>query len=100
MRQKHRVVIDIGAAQVQQPGNVIKRRQPMPLRPLLLHLLANRLNVGDAGATGVRRHVFIHRRRRQGRPVNPDLGHQIKIGHDSDLARLQDRLPLVQGSNA
>ena len=80
MRQEHRVVGHIAAAQVGDPGDVVHGRHQVRARTFALHGRTHGGELGGAGARGMRHAVFVHRLRGQGGAVAPDGIDDIEVG--------------------
>ena len=89
MRDEHRVVADVGAAQVKQPGEIVKRRNEVPLRALVLHRTADLVEFLGTGHGGMRRGMLEHLLGRQRRPLQPDGVEQIDVGAQFHAVRAQ-----------
>ena len=92
VRDEHRVVADVGAAQVGEPRDVVQRRNEVVSRPGLAHVFAHGGKLRAAWDGRVRRHMFIDRRDGQRRTVGPDLGQDVEIGAHADALGGQRRL--------
>ncbi len=97
VREEDRVVLDVGAAQVGQPRDVVERRHEVMRRAERLHFGAHRGELGRARRRREGRHVFEHGGRRQRRALGPDVVQQVVIRDEIDRARGQRRLQLPRG---
>jgi hypothetical protein len=89
VRQENRVEVDVGAAQVEQVGDIVQRRNQVAVGAGLLHGGAQIGQLAAAAFRGVGRQVFINRRVRQGWAVLPDLVQQVEIGAQFDVFGVQ-----------
>jgi hypothetical protein len=91
MGQEDRVVADVGAAQVQQPGDVVDGRDQVVRRAGLAHRRAHLRQLARArmrrGVAG----VLVDLRRRHRRPVGPGGGDDVEIAAQLDVA-LRERV--------
>jgi len=80
MGQKYGVVLNIGAAQVEQPGDVVKGRYEMVRGAALAHGGAQGGEFVGARGGSVWRCGLKHRRCGQGGAIRPQGGKHIEIG--------------------
>ena len=89
VRQEHRVEADIGAAQVEQVGDVVQRRDEVGIRSEARHRFPCCGQLGGAGGGRERRGMFEHRVGGQAWTLAPDLVEQVDIRAQQDAARRQ-----------
>ena len=80
MTEEDGVVVHIGAAQVEQPGEVVQRGHPVVAGAVSLQGLAQGRELVAPRGAGVRWQVLEHRRRGQARAVGPDAVQHIVGG--------------------
>lgn len=100
VRNEYRIEVDVGAAQVEQPREIVERRHEMPLRALRVHRAADVGQLARARRVGLRRHVLEHRIAGQPRPLGPDRIEQVDVGTQRDAARTQRGRQPARGRDA
>ena len=89
MAQEHRVVLHIGASQVQQPGQVIQRGNPVVGGALGAHLLAHTGQLVGTRRGSMGQGVLVHRRRGQAGAVGPDAIQHVHLCEQLPAGRTQ-----------
>jgi hypothetical protein len=84
VRDEHRVMADVGAAQVGEPRDVVQCRDEVMGGTGLAHFLAHRRQLGGARCARVRSNVLEDRRNRQRGAIRPHLGQDIQVGAQPD----------------
>ncbi len=92
VRNEHRVVTDIAAAQIRKPRDVIECRNPMMRGAELLHLLTHGGQLVGARNHRKRRQVFVDGLCGQRGAVVPHVVEKVQIGAQFDAALTQCRL--------
>ena len=87
VREEHGIEADVRAAQVEQVGDVVERREEVTFAAQLRHRVARRVQFIGAIEHGVRRLVFVDRFQRQAGAVAPDLVQQVEVRAELDAAR-------------
>jgi hypothetical protein len=95
--EEHGVVVDVAAAQVGDPGDVVDGGDEVMRRAVARHGLAHLGELGRARKRGVRRAVLVHRRGRQGRTVGPNLGEEVEVRAQVQAGLLERAAQLVGG---
>ncbi len=89
MRDEHRVVAYIAAAQIEDPREIVEHRDEVPLRSLHAHRVADVREFLRTRDAGVRRGMLIHRCSGQRGVCGPHGIEQIDVGAQHDAARAQ-----------
>jgi len=82
LRDEHRVMADIGAAQVGEPCNVVQCRNEVMGGPGLAHFLATAASLAARGVLAYGRHARNRRNRQVAHPRT--LGQDIEVGAQAD----------------
>ena len=80
MGQEHRVVLHVGAAQVENPGDVVHGRHKVVAGTQCLHGRSNLAQLVGAADDRIVSVVFVNAVLRQASAVRPDAFEQIHIG--------------------
>jgi hypothetical protein len=80
MGEEHRVVVDVAAAQVEQPRHVVDGRDQMVRRAGFAHRLAHAGELVAARRRGFGRQVLVDGSGGQRRPVGPGVGEHVDVG--------------------
>ena len=97
VRQEDRVVGDIVATQIGEPGDVVQRRDQVMGRALFLHGGAHAGQLLGGGFRHEFRRMHHHRLGRQRGALRPDAGQQVRIGPQLDALGHEGLLQLALG---
>ena len=100
MGQKHRVVINVSAAQIAQPSDVVDRRDEVMASALSGKRFAYPGQTLSAGLRRLRRVMGIDRSGGQRRTVRPDLVDQVDVGAQRNAGSLERAAQLLRGGQA